>query len=483
MFRKRIQYDRNTVPLLTYWTRLYVLVLLISLLVIAIISGFWIRFNAYEQRYQLLELRAEQLAGVYGQTVEANTSPERLQQPEAARAGQWTGQFMVQIADEPGNLRVIKKEKDMAADSSVLYEISPFHRDVIAGKKIREQFDVNSQTWLRVGLPIYQDGAAGKALYVSMPAKSVMLHVRRLYGSLALLTGTITLAGWFVLYFLSRRLTRPLRMVAAAAQSIAEGKYEPVLPQQVKERELQQLVGSFRNMAFQLKQLEQLRTGLLAGVSHELRTPITSIRGMIQAVQNKVVNGQEAEEFLQISLNESKRLQQMVEDLLDFSSLEAGAAPIQKETVDLSRLVDEIIRQLRISPEFSHIHFEADLPCEPGWIKGDAGRLRQILLNIFNNSQRASADFIKVALYPDGNQVILDVWDNGKGISLKDQPYIFERFYRGIAEQSRKHGLGLGLTISRMLARAHGGDLILLHTSAGGTTFRLNLPQIMKRQC
>jgi signal transduction histidine kinase len=196
---------------------------------------------------------------------------------------------------------------------------------------------------------------------------------------------------------------------------------------------------------------------------------------MIQAVQSKVVTGREAEEFLEISLNEAKRLQQMVEELLDFSSFEAGAAPIRQDTVDLSRLVAEVVRQLSLSPEFLNLQLAANLPTEPVWVEGDAGRLRQIIINLFNNSQRASAAEIKTDLSTEADQVVLDVWDNGRGIALKDQPYVFERFYRGLP--AKKKGLGLGLTISRMLARAHGGDLTLLSTGADGTIFRLCLPR------
>jgi len=462
--------------MLTYWTSRYVLVLLISLLVLAVVSGVWIRFNAYEHIYNLLEMQAEQLAGMYNKDTEEIVFPERLLQEEANRSkfASYVSE-VVQIADISGNIRTIKKEKNPTHESSTLYELSSLHQDVLSGKIIHEKFIVDSQTWLRVGVPVYQDGTANKALYISQPAKNVLLQIRRLYGSLALLTGTILVAGWLVLYFISRRLTRPLREVASAAQSIADGKYDPVLPEQVKERELQQLIVSFGDMAQQLKQLEQLRTDLLAGVSHELRTPITSIRGMIQAVQSKVVTGREAEEFLKISLNEAKRLQQMVEELLDFSSFEAGAAPIRQETVDLSQLVGEVVRQLSISPEFIHMKLDATLSAEPVWVKGDAGRLRQIIINLFNNSQRASAAEIKIDLYAEADQVILDVWDNGRGIALKDQPYIFERFYRGLP--AKKKGLGLGLTISRLLARAHGGDLTLLSTCVDGTVFRLCLPR------
>jgi len=249
----------------------------------------------------------------------------------------------------------------------------------------------------------------------------------------------------------------------------------------VKERELQQLIESFRHMAAQLKQLEQLRSDLLAGVSHELRTPITSIRGMIQAVHNKIVTGADAEEFLQISWNEAKRLQQMVEELLDFSSFEAGAAPIRGNPVDLSNLIGEVIRQMSALPEFSQVRFEQVLPVEPVWISGETGRLRQILFNLIDNSKKASANLIKITLQASDHQITIDIEDNGKGIAASDQPFIFERYYRGSARQIKGRGLGLGLTLSRLLARAHGGDLLLLQTSAAGTTFRLCLTQILRR--
>jgi signal transduction histidine kinase len=163
----------------------------------------------------------------------------------------------------------------------------------------------------------------------------------------------------------------------------------------------------------------------------------------------------------------------MVEELLDFSSFEAGAAPIRQETVDLTSLVAEVVRQLSLSPEFLDLRLATNLPAEPVWVKGDAGRLRQIIINLLNNSQRASAAEIKIDLSMEADQVVLDVWDNGRGIALKDQPYVFERFYRGLP--AKKKGLGLGLTISRLLARAHGGDLTLLSTGVEGTVFSLNL--------
>ncbi|MFZ5632506.1 MAG: sensor histidine kinase [Bacillota bacterium] len=481
MFRKSRPYNDKTVPLLAYWTRLYVLVLLLSLLGLAAISGVWVWVNTYNHHYELLELRALQLAEAYERLPGESAYPERLLQDRPARVGLLRTPLLFQIVDRRGKVYVYRNTKNPDAVLPVQQETPPSYQAVLAGQTVRERVEIDSQTWLRVGVPLSWNGVERRALYVSSPTRGVLEQISRLYGWLALITVTIGLAGWLVIYFLSRKLARPLLQVAAAAQTIARGKYDAVLPQRLKERELQQLVTSFRDMASQLQKLEQLRTGLLAGVSHELRTPITSIRGMIQAVRDRVVTGREAEKFLQISLAEAKRLQNMVEGLLDLSSLESGAAPIEWEDVDLCRLVDESIQQVLVLPEFGSVQFKRVLPAEPVIVRGDAGRLRQIILNLISNSRKASAAQIQITLRAGGDAVSLDVRDDGAGIAPEDQPYIFERFYRGGDGQKKDRGLGLGLTISRLLARAHGGDLILLENSPGGSSFRLTLPAVRGR--
>lgn len=442
------------------------------MLLLALIGGVWIWANEYSTRFDILELRAEHMAEMYQQMALSKEPLDNLQQVNDIR----DRLFVLQIVDRAGNIQYMKKSKNFRLNTSYLYQISSLQHSVLAGKTIHEEFNVDNHTWLRVGVPIYQQGTVTNALYISAPAESVLQRIRFLYTWLALITGVIILAGWLVLYYFSRKLTGPLREMARATRLIARGDYDLNLPENIKEEELQLLVESFSDMASRLKQLEQLRTNLLAGVSHELRTPITSIRGMIQAVQNKVVTGAEAEEFLQISWQETKRLQQIVEELLDFSSFEAGATPIRREKVNLVGLVENLIRQLSILPEYADIEFDQVISSQIINIGGETDRLRQILINLLNNSQKASATIIKINLQVAGEQILLDVQDNGKGIAPSDQPYIFERFYRGETIRPKGYGLGLGLTVSRLLARAHGGDLVLLDTSAQGTTFRIHLP-------
>jgi signal transduction histidine kinase len=208
---------------------------------------------------------------------------------------------------------------------------------------------------------------------------------------------------------------------------------------------------------------------------------------MIQAVQSRVVTDGEADEFLQISLDESKRLQGMVEQLLHVSAIETGAQEFAKDAINLSTLVEEVIQQLSVLPHFAPVVFERDFPASPQgiWVRGDAGALRQVLLNLLNNSHSGcqSPDqvmTISLTARVDGNLVQLAVTDDGPGIPEEEQPYLFERFYRGQARPRRNHGLGLGLTLSRLLMRAQDGDLQLISSSEQGTTFQVSLPRILE---
>jgi len=478
VFWKNKNSDKKTIPLLAHWTRLYVIVLLLSLVGMAVISGVWISMSAYNHQYELLQLRALQLADSFEMLPGKVVYPVRIfrEGPGPEPKGDFRMPLLVQVVDQSGNVNDYGDFFNPPEYFRVMRVAPESYQKVLSGQTVREKFKINSQTWLRVGVAYQPENGTTKAIYVSSFNGGVAGQVTRMCLYMAFLTGIIGMAGWLVLYFIARRLNQPLAQVTAAAQSIAAGDYEVYLPQHLKEQELQQMVTSIKNMAHQLKKMDRLRSELLAGVSHELRTPLTSIRGMIQAVHGKVVDGEKAELFLKISFDEAKRLQQMVEELLVLSSLEAGASVIEQNEVNLSLLVEEVIEQLRILPEFKNIDFEKHLPGEPVYVTGDAGRLRQALLNLLNNCLNASAGKIQISLKVEGNCVNVDIQDNGRGIAEQDQPYIFERFYRRKIKKTKSRGLGIGLTLSRLLAQAHRGNLVLVESVPGNTIFRLTLP-------
>nr|WP_231133253.1 HAMP domain-containing sensor histidine kinase [Capillibacterium thermochitinicola] len=293
--------------------------------------------------------------------------------------------------------------------------------------------------------------------------------------------GSLAALGWGVIYLLTRHLTKPIQKVAAAARQIVEGDYRQALDPNVRETELYELIRAFNDMTVRLRQLEALRTELLAGVTHELKTPVAAISGLVQAVRDQVVTGPEAQEFLALAAEETTRLQRMVEDLLAFNAFAAGELRVEKTLCPLNALVQEIAAQWLRGQEDRQVKIEVrPLPRDP-LIATDQLRLRQILYNLFNNAEQALAAVgktegrIEVTFDETKEEIRINVTDNGPGIPPAEQELIFERFFRGAAKKGRVRGLGLGLPFSKMMAQALGGDLYLKSTSAHGTTFTLTL--------
>jgi signal transduction histidine kinase len=202
-----------------------------------------------------------------------------------------------------------------------------------------------------------------------------------------------------------------------------------------------------------------------------LKTPVTSISGLVQAVKDGIVSGDEQKEFLEITMKEVHRLQRMIEDLLDYNSLSAGAFSIRTEKTNMNELLKEIVHHWKITLN-EEFDCKVILPNERIYKETDPLRLQQILINLLNNAYQALGknDSIIVSLSKNA----IDVQDTGSGIPEKEQPYIFERFFRGEKKKLKVRGLGLGLPFSRMLAKALGADLILKSSSPRGTTFSID---------
>lgn len=462
------------------------MILSIMLLGIGFFGIYWINKNATEQQFAVLEARTELLADSYSKVTYSKivkVAPMTTLQPSVQTTPTATATLAATIMPDIPSDHVVQisgeadhqiKQGITTANPSVTVLLPAPVQPAESKKETREILTLKDATWLRVGVPYYEQNAVAGMYYVSTRLNNDLVHT---YITIMVSIGIITLCGWAIVYVLSRSLTQPLRQLALAAEQISAGNYEPSLPDasRIKEAEISQLIHSFDEMANRLGQLERMRTDLLAGVSHELRTPVTSIRGMIQAVKDGVVSGEAADEFMQISMDEAKRLQTMVNDLLDFSSMEAGAVHTEKHTINVSELLDQLLAQVRTLPAFANIEVSISLEhSDLIWV-GDESHFKQILLNLLGNSAAAKATRIEIKVEHQSDQLTIDVTDNGKGIPDAEAPFIFERYYRGDSKRKKKYGLGLGLTISRLLAKTHGGNVELVRSSQAGTVFRLTL--------
>jgi signal transduction histidine kinase len=222
----------------------------------------------------------------------------------------------------------------------------------------------------------------------------------------------------------------------------------------------------------QARELEGQRKRLLADVSHELRTPLTIIRGEADVVlrgsgDRPTEEYREALSRIRDAVGHSARI---VDDLLTAARSEQGELRLRPKQFDLRDLLestsDTFAGGVSISGEAG-----------PASVRADPDRLRQALLVLMNNARHHGGRLVDIRLHRTPLGWRIDVEDDGRGLSEEDKKQAFERFFRGSnAAENYSEGLGLGLPIARMIARAHGGDITLHDREEGGTSARLDLP-------
>ena len=459
--------------LLRYWTTRYFLTLCIGLFIVGIVSTLWIRHSMTEKRLDILEITADEIAGRITDTI-GFVRPDVFLPgiiDDRFRFLRLEGRPLIYVTDEEGNIVFGIKDR--------IYSMLDFN-ELISNSKLKNVQKISlpqGENFYLVKKEIIKNKQQLGWVFILLQEKEITRSPDEIK---LLLTMLISLAvlGWAVIYYLSKKLLKPISEVADSAQQIVEGNYDIQIDSKIKEKEMYELLVSFKEMASRLQQLESLRTELLAGVTHELKTPVTAISGLIQAVKDDVVTGDQAKEFLSISQKEVARLQKMVEDLLDFNTFAAGKVRIAKEIVNLQACLREILHQWELVQD-DETQILWKFPEEVISISTDPLRLQQIIMNLLNNAKQACpADCqIEVLVYEKQPFICIDIKDSGKGIPIEEQPLIFERFYRGNNKKHKVHGLGLGLTFSRMIARVLGGDLTLKESTEQGTVFTILLPK------
>ncbi|MFY9173831.1 MAG: HAMP domain-containing sensor histidine kinase [Peptococcia bacterium] len=461
-------------PLLRYWGNRYLLTLLIGIIIIGILSVMIIRYNANQQRFKTLSVLAEDIALNTSRLGEHIMIDAALvwQMQRTIRVLELEGSVSVLITDNVGNILYTTLQ---VPPLQILRGISIPQGQQHSVQKIDLQPDL---TYYTVNQAIMNGEKVLGYVIVLQPTKIVPRRTEDYQLLIIMLVG-VALLGWLIIYSLTRNLVKPIKEVAGAAKQIVTGDYNLTLDKNPRELELFELVQSFQDMAEKLRQLETTRSEMLAGVTHELKTPVTAISGLLQAVRDKVVTGEEAEEFLEICSKETERLQKMVEDLLDYNSLTTGAIKVQKENHNLNKLVAEIIYQWQLGNEEKRVIFKTDFPEQAVNLDTDAMRLQQIIYNLLNNAVQSMREGdkgeIEIKLEVAEDNVKIDIRDNGPGIPPEEQELIFERYFRGAAKKDQVRGLGLGLSFSKMIARAMGGDLFLQNSSPQGSVFTIIL--------
>lgn len=402
------------------------------------------------------------------------------------------GTFRITIPDEFLTLKtaasfyiVASKNGDIPISSENLGNYREFLDDSVlpTAKPVYSNVTVDDTSIRVYTVPIFQEGR-------DETLENVVgyIQVGRLFGSIEsfyrflIIALFVGFAGATASLFLAVLLTpssfKPLEDIADVARQITNADDLSMrVPYTEREDEIGVLARSFNQLLERMERLFQTQQQLLADVSHELRTPLTAIRGNVDLMRRM---GEGDEESLDIILEELERMTRLVGDLLLLARADAGGIPLERKPVEVDPLLFEIYHQVMMLDISVNVTLdEVDQVC----VLGDADRLKQLMWNLVSNAIKytPAGGEVHLSLSKNDGWARFVVQDTGVGISPQELPYIFDRFYR-VDKSRSQSGSGLGLSIARYIAEAHGGRIEVASEVGQGTTFTVLLPVLVEER-
>ncbi len=280
------------------------------------------------------------------------------------------------------------------------------------------------------------------------------------------------------IFNLYMRFGKPLENLFNTIDSVAEGNLTARVPDS-KSDMFSELIKRFNKMVGELERADKQRRNLTADIAHELRTPLHIIQGNLEGVIDGVY--QPTNEHINNTLDETKILVRLVNDLQTLSLAEAGQLPLHPTRFLLADLIHDLTSSFSSQAKSLEIHLESNIKDSSLEITADYDRLNQVLSNLISNALRHTPKGGKILIETESitsqeRSVRILVQDTGSGISPEDLPFIFDRFWRGDKSRSGRMNSGLGLAIAKQLIEAHNGAIKVESEVRKGTTFTIDLP-------
>jgi two-component system, OmpR family, phosphate regulon sensor histidine kinase PhoR len=310
--------------------------------------------------------------------------------------------------------------------------------------------------------------------------------------SIALITGLITLVISFSVFFYALEffIYKKIKLIYKTIHSLKTQKYDAKLsnfdwmsdPIMNMNKEVINWARDQKEQMDELKKLAEFRKEFLGNVSHELKTPIFNIQGYVHTLIDGAIDDPEVNiRFLQKAAKSADRLSDLVADLLAISQLESGELNMEPERFDINALVKDIYDQLEVRSKERGIALIVKEGCnKPFYVMADRYRIRQVVVNLVLNSIKYGKEFgtTTAGYYDMDENILIEIGDNGEGMSQEHLPRIFERFYRvdkSRARESGPGGTGLGLAIVKHIIEAHNQSINVRSQIGQGTTFGFTL--------
>lgn len=366
---------------------------------------------------------------------------------------------------------------DSLGATPVKIEASKDFKAAVEGEigSIIDRQGYESEGVMTVAYPLFYKGEINGVLRFITSLKKIDEDIYNLSKFFLITGGIVIMLSGIVSIFISSIITKPIKKIMIGAEKMASGNFNEKININ-SDDELGQLAKTLNYMTEEILKSERLKNEFIASVSHELRTPLTSIKGWsIILNSSELEDEEELKEGLCIIEQESDRLTFLVEDLLDFSKLSSGKVSIKKDFIDLKETLINIKslsvpRALKENIQLTLV-IDENLP----QIFVDRNRLKQVLLNILDNSFKFTPNGGNVSMSAnlDNKRIIIKIIDTGCGIPIEELPRVKEKFFKGKNANSKN---GIGLSICDEIIKLHEGKLQINSVLGKGTEVSIILP-------
>lgn len=336
----------------------------------------------------------------------------------------------------------------------------------------------DSKDVLAYGSVLIAKDKAPLMVYIFSPLWPVSSTINILTNQLVYVTFISLLVACLISFYLSIRITRPIRQITRSAERLAAGEYG-ILFRGGHYTEINNLADTLTRASIELEKSDMMQKDLIANVSHDLRTPLTMIKSYAEMIRDlSGDNPKKRDQHLQVIIDEADRLNSLVSDLLSISRMQSGKMVLQQSNFDISHAVETIVNTYRIMEmeEGYKINFNYKV----GFIvNGDEEKIKQVVANLLSNAIKfaGSDKTVNVSLKRRGRFVQCRIEDHGAGIPSDELNHVWERYYRASSNMARPaEGSGLGLSIVKEILTLHKTNFGVNSTEGRGTTFWFELP-------
>ncbi|SKC85229.1 sensor histidine kinase [Maledivibacter halophilus] len=382
-------------------------------------------------------------------------------------------------------MQVIDSDRIMIIDSNGLSYNKPLNtRDIVEALNgstkaiITKDVETNEKI-MAISTPLYRLNDISGVLRYLISIEDLEKMVARI-SWISLLIGAIVIIIIFLLSsFLANDIIGPIKELTNISEIMAKGDFSKRATK-ISNDEIGKLSRTLNYMAEEIQRSNSVKNEFISSISHELRTPLTAIQGWSEIIlSGEVENLEEEREGLRIMASEAKRLSSLVEQLLDFSKFEAGKVTLDLKKVDINRLLNDIYSYFKKRFHKSQIKASLALDKNRCYVRGDVNRLKQVFINIIDNSIKFSGEkgIIIIRTFLKKDIVLIEIEDNGIGIPSNEIHKITEKFYRG---KTKRSGSGIGLAICREIIDLHYGKFYISSVEGKGTKVSIELPLMNK---